>query len=150
MTTDLVLAALEQDVWTRQRTGRDLGNLLRHNDAGSQCTSIRHSERLDEAGIAGSVGSVGDSYDNAPTESINGLYKTELIKPRGQQKSGGVGDFVAPAPAHDTHICSADIVDCTQIEIKSPGCERIADPADMAKTESLRLSYELTGKSLHR
>ena len=56
---------------------------MAHTDRGSQYTSIRYSERLHEAGIAGSVGSVGDSYDNALAETINGLYKTELIKPRG-------------------------------------------------------------------
>lgn len=82
MNTALVLAALEQAVWTRQRHGRDLADLICHSDAGSQYVSIRYSERLAEAGIAGSVGAVGDSYDNALAETINGLYKTELIKPR--------------------------------------------------------------------
>ncbi|BAY00261.1 putative transposase for insertion sequence element IS986/IS6110 [Mycobacteroides stephanolepidis] len=82
MSTALVLAALEQSVWTRQRHGRDLADLICHSDAGSQYVSIRYSERLAEANIAGSVGAVGDSYDNALAETINGLYKTELIKPR--------------------------------------------------------------------
>ncbi|MDM3948254.1 IS3 family transposase [Mycobacteroides abscessus] len=82
MNTELVLAALEQAVWTRQRHGRVLGDLVCHSDAGSQYVSIRYSERLAEANIAGSVGAVGDSYDNALAETINGLYKTELIKPR--------------------------------------------------------------------
>ena len=84
MSTDLVLDALEQAVWTRNRGGAtDLGGLIHHTDRGSQYTSIRFSERLTEADISGSVGSVGDSYDNALAETINGLYKTELIKPRG-------------------------------------------------------------------
>ena len=52
-------------------------------DRGSQYTAIRYTERLAEAGIAASVGSVGSSYDNALAESVNGLYKTELIRPRG-------------------------------------------------------------------
>jgi len=81
MTTSIVLDALEQAVWTRTREGvEDLTGLVHHNDRGSQYTAIRFSERLAEAGIAGSVGSKGDSYDNALAETTNGLYKTELIK----------------------------------------------------------------------
>jgi putative transposase len=57
--------------------------LVHHTDRGSQYTSIRFSELLAAVGIAASVGTVGDSYDNALAETINGLYKTELIKPRG-------------------------------------------------------------------
>jgi putative transposase len=83
MSTQLVLDALEQAVWTRQRTGADLTGLVAHTDRGAQYVSIRYTERLAEAGIAASVGTVGDSYDNALAETINGLYKTELIKPRG-------------------------------------------------------------------
>lgn len=83
MSTQLVLDALEQAVWTRQRDGRDLEAVVAHADRGSQYTAIRYTERLAEAGIAASVGSVGSSYDNALAETINGLFKTELIKPRG-------------------------------------------------------------------
>ena len=84
MTTQLVLDALEQAVWTRQREGRDgFADLVHHSDRGSQYTSIKLSERLGEAGIAASVGAVGTSYDNALAETINGLFKTELIKPQG-------------------------------------------------------------------
>ncbi len=83
MSTQLVLDALEQAVWTRQREGRSLDSVVAHTDRGSQYTAIRYTERLAEAKIAASVGSVGSSYDNALAESINGLYKTELIKPRG-------------------------------------------------------------------
>jgi putative transposase len=83
MSTQLVLDALEHAVWTRQRDGRNLGSVVAHTDRGSQYTAIRYTERLAEEGIAASVGSVGSSYDNALAESINGLYKTELIKPRG-------------------------------------------------------------------
>lgn len=83
MTTDFVLHAFEQAVWTRNRYGTaDFTDLVHHHDRGSQYTSIRFGQALTEAGIAGSVGSTGDSYDNALAESINGLYKTELIKPR--------------------------------------------------------------------
>ncbi len=75
MTTDFVLDALEQAVHARHRDGE----LIHHCDRGSQYVSIRYSERLAEAGIEPSVGSVGDSYDNALAETINGLYKAEVI-----------------------------------------------------------------------
>ena len=77
--TDLVLDALEQAIYAR---GKSEG-LIHHSDRGSQYLSIRYSERLAEAGITASVGSVGDSYDNALAETINGLYKTEVIRKRG-------------------------------------------------------------------
>lgn len=80
MSADLGLDALDHAVWTRRRQGRDLTSLVHHSDRGSQYTSIRFGERLADAGIAGSVGAVGNSYDNALAETINGLYKTELIK----------------------------------------------------------------------
>jgi putative transposase len=81
MRTSLVLDALEMAVWTRDRAGvTDLTGLIHHTDAGSQYTSIAFTERLIEAGVDASVGSVGDAYDNALAESTIGLYKTELIK----------------------------------------------------------------------
>jgi putative transposase len=84
MRTALVLDALEHAVWTRTRDGAaDLGGLICHHDAGSQYTSIAYTERLADAGIDPSVGSVGDAYDNALAETVIGLFKTELIKPRG-------------------------------------------------------------------
>ena len=83
MSTQLVLDALEQAVWTRQRNGAALDSVVAQTDRGSQYVSIRYTERLAEAGIAASVGTVGDSCNNALAETINGLYKTELIKPRG-------------------------------------------------------------------
>ncbi len=82
MTTTMVLDSIEQAIWTRQQDGvLDLKDVVHHTDRGSQYTSIRFSERLAEAGIQPSVGAVGSSYDNALAETINGLYKTELIKP---------------------------------------------------------------------
>jgi putative transposase len=77
--TDFVLDALEQALHARQPTQ---GGLIHHSDRGVQYLSIRYTERLAEAGIEPSVGSVGDSYDNALAESINGLYKTEVIHRR--------------------------------------------------------------------
>ena len=75
--SDLALDALEQALHDRQ----DVANLVHHSDRGVQYLSIRYSERLAEAGIEASVGSIGDSYDNALAETINGLYKAELIRP---------------------------------------------------------------------
>ncbi len=76
--TDLVLDALEQALWSRKHKK----GLIHHSDHGSQYLSIRYTERLSEAGIEASTGSVGDSYDNALAETINGLYKTEIIHKR--------------------------------------------------------------------
>ncbi len=77
--TDLVLDALEQAQYSRTGTK----GLVHHSDRGGQYLSIRYTERLAEAGIDSSVGSVGDSYDNALAETIIGLYKTEVIRARG-------------------------------------------------------------------
>jgi transposase InsO family protein len=85
MRTDFVLDALEQALYARQPE-RD-GTLIHHSDRGSQYVSIRYSERLAEAGIEPSVGSRGDSYDNALAETINGLYKSELIHRRAPLKT---------------------------------------------------------------
>jgi putative transposase len=79
--TDLALDALEMAMWARR--GHDLSGLIHHSDRGVQYLAIRYTERLAEAGVVGSVGSRGDSYDNALAESLNGLYKTELIRRRG-------------------------------------------------------------------
>ncbi len=81
MTTDFVLDALEQALYARQPECD--GSLVHHSDRGSQYVSIRYSGRLAEAGVEPSVGSKGDSYDNALAETINGLYKAELIHRRG-------------------------------------------------------------------
>ena len=85
MRTDFVLDALEQALYAR-KPERD-GALIHHSDRGSQYVSIRYSERLAEAGIEPSVGSKGDSYDNALAEMINGLYKAELIHRRAPWKT---------------------------------------------------------------
>jgi transposase InsO family protein len=77
--TDLALDALEQALHARP----DTDDLVHHSDRGVQYLSIRYTERLAEAGIAPSVGSVGDSYDNALAESVIGLFKTEVIRRRG-------------------------------------------------------------------
>ena len=81
--SDLALDALEQAIWARSQAGHRLDGLVHHSDRGVQFLSIRYTERLAETGAAGSVGSKGDSYDNALAETMNGLYKTELVRNRG-------------------------------------------------------------------
>lgn len=82
--TDLPLEALEMAIWTRRRHGiADLTGLVHHGDRGSQYLSIRYTDTLTAAGVLGSVGTVGDSYDNALAESTIGQIKTELIGRRG-------------------------------------------------------------------
>jgi len=82
--TGFVLDALEQALHARQPSE---SGLIHHSDRGVQYVSIKYTERLAEAGIEPSVGSVGDSYDNALAETINGLYKTEVIRRRGPWRS---------------------------------------------------------------
>jgi putative transposase len=81
--SDLAIDALEMAVWNRQRAGADLAGLIHHSDRGVQYLSVRYSERLADNDIVASVGSRGDSYDNALAESFNGLYKWELIHRHG-------------------------------------------------------------------
>jgi putative transposase len=81
---DLALDALEMALWRRDTA---IEGLVHHSDRGCQYTAIRYTERLVEAGVTPSVGSRGDSYDNALAESVNGLFKTELIGPRGPWRS---------------------------------------------------------------
>ncbi len=79
MKTEFVLDALEQALWARAPRQK----LIHHSDRGSQYLSIRYTERLVDAGVEPSVGTTGDSYDNALAETIIGLYKTEVIHHRG-------------------------------------------------------------------
>jgi putative transposase len=78
---DLALDALEMAIWSRRADG--LEGLVHHSDRGVQYLSIRYTDRLAEIGAVASVGSKGDSYDNALAETVNGLYKAELIRRRG-------------------------------------------------------------------
>lgn len=89
MKTDFVLDALEQALHARS----DTEGLIHHSDRGSQYLSIRYGERLAESGIEPSVGSTGDSYDNALAESINGLYKAEVIHRRGPWRNVEAVEF---------------------------------------------------------
>jgi transposase InsO family protein len=86
-----VIDALDQALQDRRSVHR--GGLINHSDRGVQYVSIRYSERLAEAGIEPSVGSVGDSYDNALAETINGLYKAEVIHRRGPWRNFEAVEF---------------------------------------------------------
>jgi putative transposase len=94
--TDLALHALEQAIWDRTRPGESLDGLVHHSDRGVQYLAIRYTERLAEVGVTNSVGSKGDSFDNAMAESIIGLYKTELVRNRGPWR--GLDDLELATP----------------------------------------------------
>lgn len=78
--TTLALDALEMGIWSRQRAGWDLTGLVHHSDRGVQYRAVRYTERLEEEELVASVGSKGDSYDNAAAEAFNSTFKTELIR----------------------------------------------------------------------
>lgn len=80
MPTDLPLDALEMALWVRDHAGEDVTGVVQHSDAGPHYTALRYTERLAEVGAIASIGTVGDSYDNALAESVVGLYKTECVK----------------------------------------------------------------------
>ena len=87
MPTELPLDALEMALWVRGRAGHDVTGVVHHSDAGSQYTAIRYADRLAEAGALASIGTVGDSYDNALAEAFNSLFKAELVRNRGPWKN---------------------------------------------------------------
>ncbi|GAA2521379.1 hypothetical protein GCM10010201_19070 [Pilimelia columellifera subsp. columellifera] len=84
---DLAIDALEMGLWTRDRAGHDTSELVHHSDRGVQYVAIRYTSRLAEAGAVASVGTVGDSYDNAMAEAFNSLFKAELIRNKGPWRS---------------------------------------------------------------
>jgi putative transposase len=91
MPTELPLDALEMALWTRARAEQPVDGVIHHSDAGAQYTSIRYSARLEDAGALASIGTVGDSFDNALAESVVGLYKTECVRHEGPWR--GVDDL---------------------------------------------------------
>ncbi|WCO67124.1 IS3 family transposase [Iamia majanohamensis] len=91
MPTELPLDALEMALWTRAQADQLVDGLVHHSDAGSQYTSIRYADRIAAAGAVASIGTVGDSYDNAMAESTIGLYKTECVHHEGPWR--GVEDL---------------------------------------------------------
>ncbi|TIC85592.1 IS3 family transposase [Nocardioides sp. GY 10127] len=85
--TDLALDALEMGLWTRQHAGQDTTGVIAHSDKGVQYLAVRYTQRLAEAGAVASVGSTGDSYDNALAEAFNSLFKAELVRNKGPWKN---------------------------------------------------------------
>jgi putative transposase len=81
--TDLALDALNMGLWSRARDGQDTSDLVHHSDRGVQYLAVRYTQRLAEAGAVASVGSKGDSYDNAMAEALNSIFKAELIRNKG-------------------------------------------------------------------
>ena len=80
---ELPLAALEMALWTRAQARQDVEGVIHHSDAGSEYTAIKYRDAVGDVGALASIGSVGDSYDNAMAESLNGIYKTECIRHEG-------------------------------------------------------------------
>jgi putative transposase len=78
-------------LWTRRRAGRNVGGLIHHSDKGVQYVAVRYTQRLADAGAVASVGSTGDSYDNALAEAFNSLFKAELVRNKGPWK--GIDDL---------------------------------------------------------
>ncbi|PZR52385.1 hypothetical protein DNL40_11960 [Xylanimonas oleitrophica] len=98
--TDLALDALKMAIWTRTRDGQDVTGLTHHSDKGVQYVTIRYTQRLAEAGVVASVGSTGDSYDNAGAEALNSLFKAELVRNKGPWRNiDDVGQEIAQRQA---------------------------------------------------
>jgi putative transposase len=103
--TDLALDALDMGLWARRRAGQDVAGLTHHSDRGVQYRAIRYTERLAEAEAVASVGSKGDSYDNAMAEAFNSLFKAELIRNPVTRPKGGWKSVV------DVEIAVAEYID---------------------------------------
>lgn len=103
--TDLALDALDMGLWARQRAGQDVTGLIHHSDRGVQYRAIRYTERLAEADAVASVGSRGDSYDNAMAEALNSLFKAECIRNPAMRPRGGWKNV------SDVEIAVAEYVD---------------------------------------
>lgn len=103
--TDLALDALDMGLWARRRAGQEVAGLVHHSDRGVQYRAIRYTERLAEAEAVGSVGSRGDSYDNAMAEALNSLFKAECIRNPIMRPKGGWRSVA------DVEIAVAEYVD---------------------------------------
>ena len=103
--TDLALDALDMGLWARGRAGHDLTGLVHHSDRGVQYRAIRYTERLAEAEAVASVGSKGDSYDNAMAEALNSLFKAECIRNPAMRPIGGWKNVA------DVEIAVAEYID---------------------------------------
>lgn len=103
--TDLALDALDMGLWARQRAGQDVAGLIHHSDRGVQYRAIRYTQRLAEAQAVASVGSKGDSYDNAMAEAFNSLFKAEYVRNPVMRPNGGWKNV------NDVEIAVAEYVD---------------------------------------
>ncbi len=107
MTAALVVDALNMAAWTRRHTTLD--GLICHTDAGSQYTSVLYTDRIDEVGAAPSIGTVGDSFDNAMAESVMGIFKTELHRNPAALAANG-GPWRGTRRPRDRHLCVGVVV----------------------------------------
>ncbi|GGM73233.1 hypothetical protein GCM10011609_06350 [Lentzea pudingi] len=131
--TDLPLDALRMALWRRQRTGANLAGLVHHSDRGVQYRAVRSTQRLAEADAVASVGSKGDSYDNAMAEAFNSLYKAELVRSTKRHAQRGVNAITVPGRTQrriDTSVLAgiatqpavaAPFVTCTKNALPPPG-----------------------------
>ena len=136
-TAEFVLHALEQALHERRPCERS-DDLVHHSDRGVQYVSIKYGERLAEAGIAPSVGSVGDSYDNALAETIIGLYKTEVI---GQRGRGGASRMSSSPPSNGsigstTVVCSTRSGISRQQRPKQTSTRSLPRPGSPRRTQT--------------
>ena len=129
--TDLVLDALEMAIWRRDTST----GLVHHSDAGCQYTSFRYGEQLADAGIAASIGTVGDSYDNAMAEALNGTYKAELIRRQGPWRTRAGAEFatIEWIDWYNTARLHTEIGDIPPLEHEAQW-HRAQPPAIMATT----------------
>jgi len=128
MRTGLVLDTLEMALWSRDRAGLPVqGGLIEHHDAGSQYTSFAYTQRLIDAGVDASVGSVGDAYDNALAETTIGLYKTEKIRREGPWKT-----------LSDVELATLEWVDWFNTSRLHSACGRLS-PAQYEAAHTLEL-----------
>ena len=107
--TDLALDVLEMAFWTRERAGHSVTGLRHHSDKGVQYVAVRYTQRLAEAGAVASVGSTGDSYDNALAEAFNALFKAELIRSRGRSHRSRTwrSRSLSTSTGSTTDVCTA-------------------------------------------
>jgi putative transposase len=104
--TDLALDALEMGLWARTHAGQPVDGLIHHSDRGVQYVAIRYTQRLAEVGAVASVGSRGDSYDNALAEAFNSLFKAELVRNKGPGRTSTTSR--SPSPSTSTGSTTDD------------------------------------------
>jgi putative transposase len=122
--TDLALDALEMAIWRRRHAGGDLSGLVHHSDRGVQYRAIRYTERLEQAQAVASVGSKGDSYDNALAEAFNSLFKAELIRNKGPWTD-----------INDLEVAVAEYIDWFTSDGSTASCGTFRPPSTRLSTQ---------------